>query len=75
MQIIQAPIRKIVMLIQLQILDSIIGFQAHMMENTWSLVGIHYQLQNNNAVLLRCLSDGYTFLLSDLDKVWHPNNL
>ncbi len=69
MQVIQALIIKTVMLIQLQILDSIMGFRAHMMEKIRGLVGIHYQLQNNGAALLRCLSDGHTFLDPDLDKV------
>ncbi len=69
MQVIQAPIIKIVMLIQLQILDSIIGFRAQMMEKIRGLVGIYYQLQNNGAVLLHCLSNGHAFLDSDLDKV------
>ena len=70
MQVIQALIIKMVLLIQLQILDSIMGFQAHMMEKIQGLVGIHYQLQSNNAMLLRHLSDGHAFLDPDLDKVW-----
>ncbi len=69
MQVIQAPIIKTVMLIQLQILDSMMGFRAHMMEKIQGLVGIYYQLQNNGAALLRCLSDGHAFLDLDLDKV------
>ncbi len=75
MQVIQAPIIKTVLLIQLQILDSIMGFRAHMMEKIQSLVGIHYRLQNNGAALLRRLSDGHAFLDPDLDKVWSPINL
>lgn len=35
-------IRKRIMLIQLQILDSIMGFRAHMMEKIRGLVGIYY---------------------------------
>ncbi len=69
MQVIQASIIKTVMLIQLQIFDSIMGFRAHMMDKIQGLVGIHYQLQNNGAALLRRLSDGYAFLDPDLDKV------
>ncbi len=57
------------MLIQLQILDSITRFQAYMMEKIQGLVDIYYQLQNNGAMLLRCLSDGHAFLNPDLDKV------
>ncbi len=68
MQVIQAPIIKTVMLIQLQILDSIMRFRAHMMEKIWGLVGIHYPLHNNGTALLRRLYDGYAFLDSDLDK-------
>ena len=63
------------MLIQLQILDSIIGFWAHMIKKIRGLVGIHYQLQRNGAALLRCLFDGHAFLDPDLDKVWSPINL
>ncbi len=69
MHVIQAPIRKIVMLTQLQILDSIMGFSAHMIEKIRSLINIHYQLQNNGAALLRRLSDGHAFLDPDIDKV------
>ncbi len=75
MQVIQAPIIKTVMLIQLQILDSIIGFRAHMMEKIRGLVSIHYQLQNNGAALLRRLSDGHAFLDLDLDKIYSLINL
>ncbi len=75
MQVIQAPIIKTVMLIQLQILDSIMGFRAHIMEKIQGLVGIHYQLQNNGATLLCRSSDGHAFLDSDLNKVWSPINL
>ncbi len=75
MQVIQALIIKTVILIQLLILDSIMEFRAHMMEKIRGLVGIHYQLQNNGATLLHHLSDGHTFLDSDLDKVWSPINL
>lgn len=57
------------MLIQLQILDSIIDFRAHMIEKIWGLVAIHYQLQNNGIALLRRLSDEHAFLDSDLNKV------
>ncbi len=46
-----------------------------MMEKIRGLVGIHYQLQNNGAALLRRLSDEHTFLDPDLDKVWSPINL
>ncbi len=55
MQVIQTQIRKTVIIIQLQILDSIMGFWAHMIEKIRGLVGIHYQLQNNDAALLRRL--------------------
>ncbi len=57
------------MLIQLQIFDSIMWFQAHMMKKIRGLVSIHYQLQNNSAVLLHRLSDGHAFLNPDLDQV------
>ena len=56
------------MLIQLQILDSIISFQAYMMEKFGGLVNIHYQLQNNGAVLLYRLSDRHAFLDPDFNK-------
>ncbi len=75
MQVIQALIRKTVMLIQLQILDSIMGFQTHIMEKIRGLVDIYYQLQNNCAALLHRLSDRHTFLDPDLDKVWSLINL
>ncbi len=75
MQIIQALIRKIIMLIQLQILDSIIGFGTYMMEKIWDLISIYYQLQKNDATLLYCLSDGHKFLNLNLHKVWSPINL
>ena len=75
MQVIQVPIIKIIMLIQQQILNSIMGFRAHMMEKIWGLVGIHYQLQSNGTALLHRLSDGYAFLDPDLDKVWSSINL
>ena len=42
MQVIQAPIRKRVMFIHLQILDSIMGLWAHTMGKHQGLVGIHY---------------------------------
>ena len=63
------------MLIQLQILDSIMDFRTHMMEKIQGLVGIHYQLQSNSVALLHRLSDGHAFLDPDLDKVWSPINL
>lgn len=63
------------MLIQLQILYSIMGFRAHMMKKILGLVGIHYQLQNNGASLLQRLSNGHAFLDPDLDKVQSPINL
>ncbi len=69
MQVIQAPIRKIVILIQLPILDSIMGFRTHMIEKIWGLVDIYYQLQNNGDVLLHRLSDKHVFLDPDLDKI------
>ncbi len=46
-----------------------------MIEKIWGLVGILNQLQNNDAVLLRYLSDGHMFLDPDLDKEWSPINL
>ena len=57
------------MLIQLQILDSIMSFWAHMIEKIWGLIDIHYQLQNNGTALLHRLSHGHAFLNPDLDKV------
>ncbi len=45
------------------------GYRAHMMEKIRGLVGVHYQLQNNGAALLRRLLDGHSFLDPDLDKV------
>ena len=57
------------MLIQLQILDSIMGFQVYMIEKIRGLVGIHYQLQNNGTALLHRLSDGHAFLDPDFNKV------
>ena len=69
MQVIQAPIRKTVMLIHLQILDSIMGLWAHMIEKIRGLVGIYYQLQSNGAALLCRLSDKHAFLDPNLDKI------
>ena len=69
MQVIQAPIRKTVMLIHLQIFDSIMGLRTYIMEKIWGLVGIHYQFQSNGAAFLRQSSDGHTFLDPDFDKV------
>ena len=63
------------MLIKLQILDSIMGFQAHMIAKIQGLISIYYQLQNNRAVLLCRLSDGHAFLDLDLDKIWSLINL
>ena len=57
------------MLIELQILDSIIGFRAHMIEKIRGLIGIHYQLQNNDAALLYHLSYWHMFLEPDFHKV------
>ena len=57
------------------ILDSIIGLGAHVMEKIRSLIGIHYQLQNNGAVFLYHLSDWHTLLDLDLDKILNPINL
>lgn len=54
---------------QLEILDSIMGFQTQMMGKIWDLIGIHYQLYSNDAILLTHMSDGYVFLDLDLDKV------
>ena len=68
MQVIQAPIIIIVILIQLQIRDSIMSFQAHIIEKIWGLVGIHYQLQSNGAALIRLLSNKHTFLDPDLKR-------
>ena len=45
------------------------GFQAQIMEKIWSLVGIHYQLQNNSAALLCRLFNKHAFLDLDFDKV------
>lgn len=46
-----------------------------MMEKIWGLVGTHYWLQNNDATLLRYLSNRHAFLDSDLDKIWSLMNL
>ena len=73
MQVIQVLIIKIVMLIQLQILDSIMDFQAHIMKKIWGLVDIYYELQSNGAMLLRRLSDGHMFLDPDLEKYKIPS--
>ena len=40
-----------------------------MMKNIWNLIGIYYQLQNINTVLLRRLSDGYMFLDPGLNEI------
>ena len=40
-----------------------------MIEKFQSLIGSYYQLQNNDAMLLRRLSNGHAFLNLDLDKV------
>ena len=40
-----------------------------MMEKIQSLIGIYYQLQNNIAALLQCLSDGHAFLDLNFDEV------
>ena len=63
------------MLIELQILDSIMDFRTYMMEKIRGLFGIDYQLQSNSATLLCRLSDRYTILDLDLDKVWSPIHL
>ena len=57
------------MFIQLQIPDLIIGFQIYMMKKIQDLIDIYYQLQNNCAVLLCCLSNKHTFLDLNFDKV------
>ncbi len=46
-----------------------------MIEKIWDLIGIYYQLQNNGAIFLYCLSDGYIFLDLDLDKILSLINL
>ena len=69
MQVIQALIWKTVLLIQLQILDSIMVFRAHIMEKIRDLIGIYYQLQNNGTALLCRLSNGHAFLDPYLNKV------
>lgn len=38
------------------------GLQTYMIKKIWDLVGIYYQLQNNNAMLFHRLSDGHVFL-------------
>lgn len=40
-----------------------------MMDKIKSLMDISYQLQNNNTMILRRLSNGHIFLDSDLNKV------
>ena len=67
--VIQAVIRKTVMPIYLQILDSIMGFHAAMMQKIWGLVSIYYQLQSNSITLLCRLSDRHLFWDPELDKV------
>ena len=44
-------------------------FQTYLIEKIWGLVGIHYQLQNNDALLLYRLFDGHAFLNLYLDKI------
>lgn len=63
------------MLIQLRILDSIMGFWAYMMEKISGVVGIYYQLSNNDILLLHHLSNRHAFLDLDLDKVQSSINL
>lgn len=65
----------IVMLIQSSILNSIMGFLAHMIEKIQGLISIYYLLQTNNAVLLSRLPDGHIFLESDFDKMFSSINL
>lgn len=57
------------MQIYLQIVDSIIEFQAYMIEKFRSLVSIYYQFQSNSVTLLYCLSDKHMFLNLDFDKI------
>ena len=57
------------MLLQLQILDFIMGFQAHMIEKFRGFINIYYQLQSNGTAFLHCLSDEHAFLDPNLDKV------
>ena len=40
-----------------------------MMEKICDLIGIYYQLQNNGAALLRCLSHRHAFLDLQFDKI------
>ena len=69
MQVIQAPIRKTVMLIYLQIFDSIIELWVYILAKIWGLVSIYYQLQSIGIALLRRLSDRHAFLDPNLDKI------
>lgn len=40
-----------------------------MIEKIWGLIEIYYQLQNNCAIYLHCLTDRYAFLDPDFDKI------
>lgn len=57
------------MFIYLQIFNSIIRLFAYIMGKIQGLVGIYYQLQNNNIALLCRLFDKYVFWDLDLDKI------
>lgn len=61
--------RKSVILFQLQIFDSIIGFPAYMIEKIRGLVGVHYQFQIITVALLCFLSNRHGFLNLDLHKI------
>ena len=40
-----------------------------MIKKVWSLVDVHYLLQNNKAKLLKYLSHKYIFINPDFDKI------
>lgn len=61
--------RKTIILIQLQIRDSMMRFCAHMMQKIQALIRIYYQLQNYNVVYLYYLPNRHMFLDLDFDKV------
>ena len=46
------------------------GFKAHLMEKMRALVGVHYQLHNNEADYLKNLWTNWTFLDPNFDKVY-----
>lgn len=47
-------------------------FRTHIIEKIRDLIGMYYQLQNNGAIFLKRLSNGYAFLDPDFNKVQSP---